>query len=132
MESSHGILSSCVPCLTEKENRTNRDCSLSKVALIGLGVILIIGGALAAWLSYAHVGPYSFSCLAAIPLGIALIVASVCCIKARVTHLPPKNPKEQINVFTKDASPTLGKNIDDPQQQIDTPKNITSPGEEPK
>src|ERR1700722_8871066 len=55
-------------------------CSPGKAALIGLGIIFIISGAAASGVLYSHQGYVSLSYLAAIPVGITLIVIGARCI----------------------------------------------------
>ena len=51
--------------------------SPASVGLIALGVILMIGGAVAAGVLHSHLGYISLSCLSTLPIGIALIVMGV-------------------------------------------------------
>jgi WD40 repeat protein len=75
MESSHR--------LSQKEINTNqyvhKPCleSPRKVALISVGIITMIGSAIAAGLLYSTLGNISLSCLAAAPIGLALILIGV-------------------------------------------------------
>jgi hypothetical protein len=48
-----------------------------KATLVGVGIIVMIGGAVAAGVLYSYLGYVSLSCLAAMPIGIALIVAGI-------------------------------------------------------
>ena len=50
-----------------------------KVALIALGIILMIGGAVAAGVLFSYLGNASLICVLAIPIGIALVIAGVRC-----------------------------------------------------
>jgi hypothetical protein len=61
-----------------------------KVSLIGLGIILMIGAAVAAGLLYSQLGYASLIYLGAVPIAIALIVVGARCTKAD-THQSTRN-----------------------------------------
>jgi hypothetical protein len=54
-------------------------CKVSLVGLVGLAIILMIGGIVATKQLYPSLGVVSFSCLGAVPVGIALIIVSIVC-----------------------------------------------------
>ena len=79
--------------------------SPSSIGLIALGIILMIGGAVAAGVLYPYLGYVSLSCLSAIAVGIALIVAAVRCGKGD-THSLTRRSGQRVEVVDETASST--------------------------
>jgi hypothetical protein len=63
-----------------QHQHTNARCIASpcKMTLIGTGIIFIIGSIVATWLLYPQFHDVAFSCLSAVPIGIALIIFGFC------------------------------------------------------
>ncbi|MFC2049214.1 hypothetical protein ACFLR2_00885 [Chlamydiota bacterium] len=54
-------------------------CASQRVVLIALGVVSLLGGALAAWMTYAHIGQWSWVVLGeGAALGIGLMISGAC------------------------------------------------------
>ena len=98
-------------------NQDKQKPSLCKVSSVALGVILIIGGSVAAGMLYfyAQLGNFSFISLAAIPFGIASIVAGIRfgssepIVKSETpTQPPPSNEPDMQPTNTQNPEPTVG------------------------
>jgi predicted lipid-binding transport protein (Tim44 family) len=121
------------PIQTQQVDRCIK--SPGKGALIGLGIILMIGGAVAAGLLYSHLGYTSLTCLASIPAGIALIVVGIVRDTARQERIKlareaQKEASEELKKLEVESATNRGALIGFSMMAEENCKNLVEAAEE--